>query len=205
MVYRAVRRYYRSGAGPQLRAALSRHQGQRAAHDRASGLSACHPGDQGQRHPVRRPEQHGSRSLRRIESDRRAGKICSRQFQQGARYLQELRSGRLLFRQLRGHDRDWIQHFQSEGSRRAEELDRPARSQMEGQYCAWPSRLQRLCRHLGADDAQSIRLGFLREAGQEQSADRPFDQRHGHDAERRRERHRGLRASRHRARERAEG
>ena len=65
-----------------------------------------------------------------------------------------------------------------------------------------PPRLQRLCRHLGADAAQAIRLGVLREAREEQSADRPLDQRHRHDAQCRRKRQSPVRPGRHAHRER---
>ena len=76
-----------------------------------------------------------------------------------------------------------LQHLQGEGRGRAQEVDRPARSQVEGQGLDRPSRLLGLCRHLGADHAQAVWLGLFREAGEEQAADRPLDQRHGDGAQ----------------------
>ena len=43
-----------------------------------------------------------------------------------------------------------------------------------------------LCRHLGADDEEPLRLELLRQAREEQAADRPLDQRHGDGAQCRR-------------------
>ena len=110
-----------------------------------------------------------------------------------------------LHRHLGRPDRDRLQHRQAEGSRRAEELDRPARSEVEGQGLARPSRLLRLCRHLGGDAEEALRLGVLREAREEQAADRPLDQRHRDHAQRRRAHRRRLRPRRHRAGQRRQG
>ena len=79
------------------------------------------------------------------------------------------------------------------------------RSQMEGQDRARASGLLRLCRHLGGEPEEALRLGLLREAREEQSADRPLDQRHHHHAQRRRAHRRGLRSDRHRDGKRQQG
>ena len=73
-----------------------------------------------------------------------------------------------------------LQHQEREAGGRAEELDRPARPEMEGPRRRRPSGVQRLFRHLGAGDAQTLWLGVLREAGEEQPAHRPLGQRPDH-------------------------
>ncbi len=57
---------------------------------------------------------------------------------------------------------DLLQHQPGVREGRAEELDRPARSEVEGQGVDRPPRLQRLRRHLGGVDAEALRLGLLR-------------------------------------------
>ena len=133
LVHRAFQRHDRAGARPRLRGGVPRHQGERRAHHRAGRLPAPHAGAARQRHAGRRVLLDRHRPLRGAEREEPAGEIRAGQRQQGDRGLQELRSGRVLHRHLGGPDRDRLQHREAEGSRRAEELDRPHRSEMEGQ------------------------------------------------------------------------
>ena len=126
--------------GRDFEAGLSGHQGERRAHHRAGRLSARHPGAARRRHAGRRALLDRHRPLRVPEGEEPARAIRAGQCQQGDRRLQGLRSGRLLHRHLRRPDRDRLQYREAEGGRRAEELARPHRSEMEGQDRARASR-----------------------------------------------------------------
>ena len=121
----------------------------------------------------------------------------------------ELRSRRLLPHDVGRPRRAHLQHRQGEARGGAQEVAGPARHQVEGQGLDRPSGFLGLCRHLGADDEEPLRLGLFRQAGEEQAADRPLDQRHGDGAQRRRAagggRRRRLDAVQRRARQSAGG
>ena len=92
--------------------------------------------------------------------------------------LQELRSRRLLSHDICRTGPADLQFGEGEGRRRAQEVAGPARHQVEGQGIGRPSRLLGLCRHVGSDHEQPLRLVVFRETREEQAADRPLHQRH---------------------------
>ena len=100
--------------------------------------------------------------------------------------LPQLRPRGLLSHDLGRPGRAHLQLHQGEGRGSAQEVAGPPGHQMEGQGLDRPSRLLGLCRHLGADDEEPLRLELLRQAREEQAADRPLDQRHGDGAQCRR-------------------
>ena len=88
-----------------------------------------------------------------------AGEVHPRGDAQDRRGVPRPRPGWLLPHHLGRHRADQLQFLQGEGRGRAQEVDRPARSQVEGQGLDRPSRLLGLCRHLGADRCASSMAG----------------------------------------------
>ena len=104
--------------------------------------------------------------LRRLLDDRHRPLVCAsrpraswrstcRRTRQDRSRLPQPRSRRLLPHHLGRPRRADLQHHESEGRGRAQEVDRPARSQVEGQGLDRPSRLLGLCRHLGAEHEEA--------------------------------------------------
>ena len=184
----AARREDRQG----VRGEIFRHQRPRRAKRRRARVPADRPGIR-QPHPRRRRGELVRRlAFHRLEArwaaaalrHRGRGEILSARAPRRRRQLRELPHRALRHR---------LQHQPGEGRGRAEELRRPARSEMEGQDRQGASGLQRHHHDLDVRDGARPRLGIPGEARQAERHAAPVLGRSAEEARARRARHPGRR------------
>ncbi len=155
----------RGAAGQDVRGEVSRHRRARGALRRRARLHPHRPGIR-QQHPRRRRGQHrGPGALHRLEAQRLARAVPAGGGREAFRQ-ELLRPGRAARHDAHPGLADRLQHQPGEEGGCAEELRRPARSEMGGQDGQGASGLQRHDHERDLPDRARSRLGLFREARQ---------------------------------------
>ena len=160
-----------------LRGRLSRYQGRGAPHRFPAHPPARDAGAAGEpqaRRTSSTPRTRATSCCSRTRSCSRSTRRPASTFPGG---LQG--QGRLLLRPARHRERDRLQHEARAGGRGAQDVEGPARPEVEGQARHRPSRLQRRHRDPRAGARAPARLGLLQAARPEQAHARPVGGRPG--------------------------
>ena len=157
--------HYTSEGAEELGAAFTKMYGIKVNVVRTTAQVAyqrVHAGHQEQPGHLRRLLLDRPRPLRASQGRGPPGKVRAGGRVEDLRGVSQHRSGRLFQHHFGRTGGDLLQYIQGQARGCAQEMDRPSRPEVEGQGIDRPPGLLGLCRHLGPDDEEALRLGVFR-------------------------------------------